>query len=103
MNDRSKLTPVQTMVLHVIEENPGSQDDDMKLIAVVWKAEGWSNSLSLEENLRYAINPGSITRARRKLHEYGFITYSKGAKRRREENYIKYRDENSTHDFSKRL
>jgi hypothetical protein len=75
----------EKMVYDVIKANPGVQNNDDDLIAAVWRKEGWSDSKTLEDNIARVTRPETITRARRKLHEDGHITYSKTAHSRRTE------------------
>lgn len=100
---KPNLTKVQTFILSVIRMNNGIQNDDAELIATVWALQGWDYSDSLYANLKKVTNPETITRARRKLHELGYITYSKDADAAREKNYIQMRYENSHHNMKDRF
>lgn len=81
------LTKREQLVYNVIKENPGCQNDEMKLIEAVWLSQGWSEGNSLYWNLTRVMHPESISRARRELHTLGLITYSDGAFKRRMEAY----------------
>lgn len=90
-----KLNLQQRKVLDVIKGNPGVQNNDAKLIAAVWRWQGWNDLLTLEQNIMRVMRPDSVTRRRRELHEYGLITYSKEADQERTEAFIKERDSHS--------
>jgi len=90
-----KLNTKQQRVLRVIKNNEGIQNDDKDLIAAVWRYEGWSDQLSLEDNLRSVTSSETICRIRRKLHEFGYIEYSDEADNRREKEMIRHLEENS--------
>lgn len=90
-----KLTPKDERVLKVIESNPGIQNDDAKLLEVFWhQADGWDDTKSLYWNLSKVTPAESVTRSRRKLHEFGYIKYSDDADSAREKKFVEYRDEN---------
>lgn len=89
------LTPKDKRVLKVIEDNPGCQNDDARLLDVFWhQADGWDDTKSLYWNLSKVTPAESITRSRRKLHELGYIKYSKDADTAREKKFVEYRYEN---------
>lgn len=77
----------EKLIYQIIKNNPGVQNDDSKLIAAVWRYEGWSDNKSLEDNISKVTRPETITRARRKLHEEGHIKYSKDTLNRRTESF----------------
>lgn len=92
---KGKLTPKDQRVLDVIERNPGIQNSDAKLLDTYWhEADGWDDTKSLYWNLSQVTPAESITRSRRKLHELGYIKYSKDADAAREKKFIEYRIEN---------
>lgn len=95
-----KLNKTQQLVLDTIRRYPGCADDDKLLLACAW-GNTWDYNKSVYENLKRVKNPESITRARRKLHEFGLITYSKDADTRRMSEFKQYRDENS--DYERRV
>jgi hypothetical protein len=84
-----KINKLQRLVLDVIRENPGCQNDDARLIAAVWRKQGWTDGVCLEDNIAYVTRPESITRRRRELHEMGLITYSKDADESRRDAFVK--------------
>lgn len=86
----------QRLVYQVIQTSPWVANNDADLIAAVWRKEGWDDSRSLEDNIKQVTRPETITRARRKLHEDGFIQYSKEADGRRYEAFLNARDEYGT-------
>lgn len=90
-----KMNKLQKLVYKVIQEHPGVQDDDARLIAAVWRECGWDDGVALEDNIAYMPRPESITRRRRELHEKGLITYSKDADMTRYEVFVSERDMHS--------
>lgn len=92
------LTKAQQLVLRVIQANEGVQNDETKLLEAVWYFEGWDDSKSLYWNLSRVTHPETISRARRKLHELGLISYSKDAERARYEAYKKDTNTYSDHE-----
>ena len=75
------------MALYLEDKNV--VNDDANLIASYWrKFDGWSDNRSLEENIKYATRPDTITRRRRELHQMELIQYSDGADTTRKEAYI---------------
>ena len=90
-----KLTKKQKVVYDAIQAVPEAANDDKLLLATIWQ-ERWIDGLSLYENLKRVPNPESITRSRRKLHEMGYIKYSKEADDRRMEEFNNHRDEYGT-------
>lgn len=78
---------IEELVLEAYTRDPNTVNDDKYLIPAVWKLEGWDDDDSLFRNFRKVSNPESITRARRKLHEDGFIKYSEKATERRMKEY----------------
>lgn len=92
----NKLTPLQTRVLGIIKRHPNAADDDSDLLSRYWYAfDGWNDDNPLYDNLRKATSPESLSRARRKLHELGYIQYSSEAYEAREKLFKQYQDENS--------
>jgi hypothetical protein len=61
--------------------NPAVVDTEIMLLEAIWKIEGWDESKSLYWNLSLVTHPESLSRARRRLHELGLISYSKDAKK----------------------
>jgi len=92
------ISKKQELVLKVIQENPGCQNNDADLIAAVWKREGFEN-MYINNGLEYAINhvtrSETITRRRRELHEAGLIEYSEKALDERTEAFKNERDTHS--------
>lgn len=88
------LTKTQAYVLEIIKRNPGCQNEEMKLLEAVYLDQGWDDTKSLYWNLTRVTHPESIARARRKLHEYGLITYSKDADNKR---YTAFKSEQERH------
>ena len=86
----------QRLVYDVIRANPGCQDNDAELIAAVWRHEGWSDNLSLEENIAIVTRPDTITRRRRELHQMGLIDYSEQSDSEREQAFVNERDAHSS-------
>lgn len=74
------LTKTQALVYNIIKERPELADNEMDLLDAVWDYD-WDETKSKNWNLTRGVltHPESISRARRKLHEYGLITYSKKA------------------------
>lgn len=97
LNDQrkqDKLTGIQKKVLAVIERNPGSQDDEHKLLERYWvEVDHWDETKSLYWNLQRSTHSESISRARRKLHELGLITYSPKALKHRTEAFNDHREQ----------
>ena len=90
------LTKKQKLVLGVILDNPGVQNDDATLIVAVWRREGWSDNRTLEQNLARVTRPETITRRRRELYNMGLITYSPQADKTRMKAFKNERDAHST-------
>lgn len=92
---------MQQRVLKVIKDNPGAENDDAKLLECYWRqVDGWVESMTLYWNLQRVTSSESITRARRKLHELGYIKYSKSADKAREDRFVEMRNENSSFKLS---
>ena len=91
------LTKNQSYVLEIINKNPGIQNDDIKLFEAVWISQGWDDTKSLYWNLSRVMHPESITRCRRKLHEYGLITYSDKALKSRTEAMVSSQEQHGTY------
>lgn len=79
------LNHMQQLVYRVIQNNPGVQNDDAKLVAAVWRDSGWDNDKTLEYNIARMPRSESITRRRRELFNMGLISYSDNAHKRRME------------------
>ena len=88
-----KLTAKEQHVFNIIEANPGVQNDDMKLLEAVWRAEGWEDGKSLFWNLTRVTHPETISRSRRRLHEKGYITYTKDVEQKRYEQFMEMTNE----------
>jgi predicted transcriptional regulator len=82
-----KLTKTQKYILSIIKANPGCQNSDAKLLEAIWTHEGWQDGKSLYWNLSRVTSSETATRARRKLHELGLITYTKEVEKKRYHNY----------------
>lgn len=92
----TKLNTKQQLVLRIITSDNDIANDDTRLIATIWRYEGWDDNVTLEENLKTVSNPSSIKRARRKLHELGLIEYSDEADARREKEMLRHIEENGS-------
>jgi hypothetical protein len=79
------LNKKQRQVLDIIEDYPEAANDEPLLLSKFWKREGWSDSKSLEYNLRHVTRPETISRRRRELYNMGLITYSPKAEQDRTE------------------
>lgn len=91
-----KLTKTQSLIYKVIQQNPGVENDEMKLIEAVWNFQGWDDTKSLYWNLTRVIHPESISRRRRELYNMGLITYSNKALRERT---IAFKKEVNIHSY----
>lgn len=89
---------LQQTVLQVIQDNPGVENDDCALIAAIWRTQGWSDVRSLEDNIERVTRPESISRARRKLHELGLISYSQAAHEMRYDAFKHEQNKHSTYE-----
>ena len=89
---RVRLTKMQRTVLNKIKELPACAINDKILITGIWIDEGWDNSKPLLDNLIKVTSPETITRARRKLHEMGLITYDKATLHKRYKEFLRVRD-----------
>ena len=88
------ITPLQKRILGIIQDSPRAANDDPMLIDLYYhQYDGWDDDKSLYENLCRASPPGSLTRARRKLHEFGLIVYTKDTEEARYEEFKKYKEE----------
>ena len=93
-----KLTHKQQVVLDLINKYPKAADSDPILLDRYWhEVDHYDDTKSLFWNLEQVTPPGSITRARRKLHEYGYIKYSKDIENKRYEAMQDYQDEHGSH------
>jgi len=95
-----KLTKTQQFVLDVINANDGVQNDEAYLIAAVWRTQGWSDHRSLEDNIRFAMHPESISRRRRDLFNFGLIKYSDKAMQTRTEAFKNELEAHSDYEHS---
>lgn len=77
------MNSAERAVLAAYKYDPDLVNDDKKLIPYLWREEGWDDNKTLEQNFAIMPNSESITRARRKLHELGYIKYSKEAHQKR--------------------
>ena len=92
--DSKPLTPLQQRVLQVVNSYPKTANDDPMLLDTYWHMyDDWLDNKSLYWNLSRSTSPESITRARRKLHELGYIKYSDEADAAREKQFKTYRNE----------
>ena len=64
-------------------------NNDLKLIAEIWKQEGWDASQDLYWNLRRVSRPETIRRTRQKLQEEGAIRPSESTIERKYNNFKK--------------
>jgi len=88
------ITPLQKRVLGIIQDSPRAANDDAMLTDLYWhQYDGWDDSKSLYYNLSRISPSESITRARRKLHELGLITYTEDVETARYEEFKKYKEE----------
>lgn len=92
-----KLNKLQQLVYATIQENPGVQNDDARLIAAVWRKSGWDDGRSLEDNIARVPRPESITRRRRELYNKDLIQYTDDAHTMRHEAFINERDTHSSY------
>ena len=88
------LTKSEQYVLEVIKANEGVQNEEAKLIEAVWLSQGWQEDKSLYWNLTRVMHSETVSRCRRKLHEYGLITYSDKAFKNR---YSAFKSEQERH------
>jgi len=88
-----RLTDKQQKVMAAYDTDPNCVNEEHRLLEAVWLKEGWDNNRSLYWNLQRVSHPESISRARRKLHELGLITYSEESLERRMGYYKEMQDE----------
>ncbi len=93
-----KLTKNQQLVMTAYEADPNCVNEENLLLEAVWISQGWDNTKSLYWNLSRVSHPESLSRARRKLHELGLITYSKDAENARYSAYKKDTNRYSGHE-----
>ena len=91
-----KLTESQAYVLKVIQQNPLLADDEMALLEAVWEKDGWDRTKPLAGQT--LMHPETISRARRKLHELGLVTYSKEADTIRYKAFKSEQNQHSTYE-----
>ena len=89
-----ELTKSEAYVLEVIKANEGVQNEEAKLIEAVWLSQGWQEGKSLYWNLTRVMHSETVSRCRRKLHEYGLIKYSDKAFKNR---YSAFKSEQERH------
>lgn len=89
----SKFSQLNNLIIRLYNETPEVASDDKLLLARVWHFCGWNNNDSLYNNLKRVPSAESITRARRKLVEQGYLKPTEKATETRYEEYKKYRDE----------
>lgn len=88
-------------VVELCNNDPRCANDDSILLDQYWHAyDNWVDSRSLYWNLSRSTAPGSITRARRKAHELGLITYTAETDKAREERYKEELGDNSDYAVS---
>lgn len=92
------INKMQQFVYDVIQAHPGVQNNDSELVAACWREQGWSDSRSLEENIKRVSRGESLCRRRRELHQMGLITYSKEAQESRQEAFENEQNIHSTHE-----
>lgn len=90
-----KLTGIQKNILKLYEADNNVVNDDALLISRYWYLfDGWESIQgTLYDKLKTVTSGDSITRARRYLHEYGYIEYSKEMNKIREKKYVEALDE----------
>lgn len=94
----SQLKGLQRKVYKLIQEQPGIQNDDSKLVSAFWRANGWNDNLTLEENMPKMTYGETICRRRRELHDMGLITYSPEALKSRTVAFRNEQNVHSTHE-----
>jgi len=96
-----KLNKKLQLVYDAIQENPGVENDDIRLLEAVWIKEGWQDGKSLYWNLSRVTRSETVTRRRRDLHVMGLIQYSDEADQARKEAFESERDIHSGHEAVK--
>lgn len=91
------ISAKQRLVLQAIQSVPEAADDDARLIATVWRMEGWNSNDLLEHNIARVTRPETICRRRRELYDMGLIEYSDKASKRRSTAYRNERDAHSNY------
>lgn len=86
-----KLDKIKRVILQLYLKDKSIVNDDRKLLAKVYEYYGWSYRTSIYENLLRMPSAESVTRARRKLHEDGLISYSQKALDMRIDEFNEYR------------
>lgn len=76
-------------IISLCKINNEFANNDLKLIAEIWKQEGWDSSQDLYWNLRRVSKPETIRRTRQKLQEEGRIRQSEATIERRYNNFKK--------------
>lgn len=97
------LTPTESTVLRIINQDSVYAEDDQLLITRIWHSEGWNDKDALYVNLKRVTSASTIKRARRHLHQMGLIQYPEKVLRSRHQAFVDHRDKYSTHSFLKRL
>lgn len=93
-----KLNKKLQLVYDVIQNNPGVENDDVRLLEAVWLREGWQDDKSLYWNLSRVTRSETVTRRRRDLHVMGLIQYSGEADQARKEAFENERNAHSNHE-----
>lgn len=89
-------TKLERTILSIYYADKNIVNDRTALLASVWRAYGWSDHRSLEDNLSKVPSAETITRRLRKLHEIGKIVYSEKESDRRYQAFKAERDLHST-------
>lgn len=76
-------------IISLCKVNNEYANNDLKLIAEIWKQEGWDSSKDLYWNLQRVSRPETIRRTRQKLQEEGKIRPSESTIERRYNNFKK--------------
>lgn len=95
-----QLTGIQANLLKLWKSDQTICDNDDRMVAMYWTVFDRWDSIegNLYEKLKSMTSYDSLTRARRLLNEYSYITYSKDAQKRREEQYKEKTEEYSNTD-----
>lgn len=100
----NKFSPTEANIMRLYEQDRNVVNFDKLLISRYWlEFDGWDNYKTLLENMVRATPASTITRARRVLHENGYIIYSKSVAERRERLYKEKLEEHSKGGFFKRM
>lgn len=74
-------------IISLCKVNDEYANNDLKLIAEIWRQEGWDSSKDLYWNLQRVSRPETIRRTRQKLQEEGKIRPSEATIERRYNNF----------------